>query len=274
MKIEGHVYVVTGGGNGIGREVVLKLLGRGARVAAVDISGRGLDQTAAEAGAARDRLTTHVLDITDRAAVEALPAAVIAAHGAVDGCILVAGIIQPFTTVEHLTYDAIEHVMNVNFYGPLYVTKTFLPLLRARPEAHLVAVSSMGGFVPVPGQTAYGASKAAMHLLFDGLHSELMDTNVHVTIVFPGAVGTDIAANSGVTFSAPAGDDAPAIPMLPAPDAAEQILRGMERGQYHVLVGSDARTMDLLTRLAPERAARLIWKQMRTLLPEDGAPRP
>ena len=214
---------------------MLKLLQRGAKVAAVDVSSAGLDPTAAQASAARDRPSTHPVDITDRAAVEALPAAVIAAQGEVDGCILVAGIIQPFTTIEALPYEAIEHVMNVNFYGPLYVTKTFLPLLRARPEAHLVAVSSMGGFVPVPGQTAYGASKAAMHLLFDGLHSELMDTNVHVTIVFPGAVGTDIAANS----------------------AAEQILNGMEHDRHPVVVGGDARTMDLLTRLAPERAARL-----------------
>lgn len=135
MQIEGKVFVVTGGGNGIGREVVLKLLQRGAKVATVDVSSAGLDPTAAQASAARDRLSTHPVYITDRAAVEALPAAVIAAHGAVDGCILVAGIIQPFTTIEALPYDAIEHVMNVNFYGPLYVTKTFLPLLRARPEA-------------------------------------------------------------------------------------------------------------------------------------------
>lgn len=83
--------------------------------------------------------------------------------------------------------------------------------------------------MPVPGQTGYGASKAALHLLFDGLHSELMDTNVHVTLVFPGAVGTDIAA-------------------------------------YHVLFGNDAKMMDVLTRIAPKRAARMMWKQMRSLL--------
>ncbi len=273
MRIPGKVFVVTGGGNGIGREVVLKLLERNARVAAVDVSAKGLAETVAKAGAAKDRLSTHELDLTDRAAVEALPAAVIADHGAVDGCILVAGIIQPFSTIAELPYDAIERVMNVNFYGPLYVTKTFLPLLRERPEAHLVAVSSMGGFVPVPGQTAYGASKAALHLLFDGLHSELMETDVRVTIVFPGAVGTDIAANSGVTFAAEPGDAASShIPMLPAPEAAEQILHGMEQDKYHVLVGNDARVMDVLTRIAPERAARLIWQQMRSLLKDETDP--
>ena len=94
MQTEGKVFVVTGDGNGIGREVVLKLLQRGAKVAAVDVSSAGLDPTAAQASAARDRLSTHPVDITDRAAVEALPAAVIAAHGAVDGCILVAGAVN------------------------------------------------------------------------------------------------------------------------------------------------------------------------------------
>jgi short-subunit dehydrogenase len=75
--------------------------------------------------------------------------------------------------VNELGYEAIERVMNVNFYGTLYMTKTFLPHLLTRPEAHVVNVSSMGGFLPVPGQVIYGASKAAVKLLTEGLHSEL-----------------------------------------------------------------------------------------------------
>jgi NAD(P)-dependent dehydrogenase (short-subunit alcohol dehydrogenase family) len=265
MNVQGKTLIVTGAANGIGREVALELLRRGARVAAVDLDAEALSELAASVPGAA--LTTHALDLTDRAAVEALPAAVIAAHGAVDGCILVAGIIQPFTTIANLPIEAIERVMNVNFYGPVYLTKALLPRLLERPEAHLVAVSSMGGFVPVPGQTAYGASKAALHLLFDGLHSELMDTAVRVTIVFPGAVGTDIAANSGVHIDLPA--DAPKIKALPAPNAATQLLDAMEADRYHAMIGNDARMLDLFTRLAPERAARMVWSQMKGLL--DGA---
>ncbi len=63
----------------------------------------------------------------------------------------------------------------------------------------MINVSAMGGFLPVPGQTIYGASKAAVKLFTEGLYSELMDTNVKITAVFPGAIGTNIAANSGVT---------------------------------------------------------------------------
>ena len=76
-------------------------------------------------------------------------------------------------------------MLAVNFWGPVHTTKAFLPHLVARPRAHLVNVSSMGAFLPVPGQTAYGASKAAVRLLTEGLHAELAGTSVSVTVVFP-----------------------------------------------------------------------------------------
>jgi NAD(P)-dependent dehydrogenase (short-subunit alcohol dehydrogenase family) len=153
MKVANKVFVVTGGGNGIGRQVVLALVHRGARVAAVDISEAGLKETVNLAGGLGSKISTHMLNITDQKAVEAFPEQVIAAHGSVDGLINVAGIIQPFVKVVDLTYDQIDRVMNVNFYGMLYMTKTFLPFLLKRPEAHIANVSSMGGFLPVPGQT-------------------------------------------------------------------------------------------------------------------------
>src|SRR5689334_11372158 len=141
MRISDRVFVVTGGGNGIGREVVLGLLARRARVAAVDLSAPGLDETARLASTKSDRLTTHVLSVADRAAVEKLPDEVIAAHGQVDGVVSVAGIVQRFAPVRDLTYDEIERVMAVNFWGVLNVSKAFLPLLLERPEASLVNVS-------------------------------------------------------------------------------------------------------------------------------------
>lgn len=123
MKVQNKVIVVTGGGNGIGRELVLNLLSRGARVAAVDIDEAGLQETARLAEQKKDRLSTHVVNITDRDAVAALPEQVISRHGAVDGVINNAGIIQPFVRVNDLDYAAIERVMNVNFYGTLFMTK-------------------------------------------------------------------------------------------------------------------------------------------------------
>ena len=268
MKVRNKVVVVTGGGNGIGRELVLNLLSRGACAAAVDISEPALQETVALAGANQDRLSTHVVNITDRAAVEALPDQVIAEQGAVDGLINCAGIIQPFVKLNELGFDAIERVMNVNFYGTLYMTKTFLPHLLERPEAHITNISSMGGFLPVPGQTIYGASKAAVKLMTEGLNSELRNTNVGVTVVFPGAIGTDIAAHSGVEIDIGADTSEAAARTTPPSEAAAKILDGMEKGRYRVLIGSDAALMDFLYRLSPKRAAGFIYSQMKELLGE------
>ncbi|MEK3683510.1 SDR family NAD(P)-dependent oxidoreductase [Paenibacillus sp. FSL R10-2736] len=121
----------------------------------------------------------------------ALPEQVIDQHGKVDGIINNAGIIHPFLKVNELEYDKIKLVMDINFYGTLYMVKSFLPYLLKRPVAHIANVSSMGGFLPVPGQTIYGASKAAVKLLTEGLRAELKDTNVKVTLVFPGGVSTN-----------------------------------------------------------------------------------
>lgn len=269
MKIQDKVILVTGGGSGIGRQLVLKLLARGASVAAVDINPDSLEETFQLAGDRKERLSTHVVDITDRAAVEALPDQVLARHGAVDGVINNAGIIQPFVRIKDLEYDAIQRVMNVNFFGTVYVTKTFLPYLLERPEAHIVSVSSMGGFLPVPGQTVYGAAKAAVKLFTEGLHSELMETNVQVTVIFQGSTATNIAENSGLT-DLPGADEEerPAIKTMTPEEAAEQIIKAVEKDSYQVYVGRDASLMNFLYRLMPERAARIIYNQMRSLLPE------
>lgn len=265
MKIESKVYVVTGGGNGIGRELVLNLLRRGARVAAVDINEAALQQTTELAGTLKERLSTHVVNIADRAAVEALPAAVLAAHQSVDGLINCAGIIQKFVKFKDLPYSEIDRMVDVNLYGTLFMTKTFIPYLLERPEAHIINVSSMGGFLPVPGQTIYGASKAAVKLFTEGLHSEMSGSNVHVTIVFPGAIQTNIASNSGAMIADP-GKGSGKMKTTPATVAAEVIVNGIERNSYRVLVGSDAKMMDFISRAAPKQAAAFITRAMGSLL--------
>jgi NAD(P)-dependent dehydrogenase (short-subunit alcohol dehydrogenase family) len=267
MKLREKVIVVTGGGSGIGRELVLGLLDRGASVAAADIRKENLDETA-ELANAGDRLSIFEVDVSDREAVHAFADNVVSAFGAVDGYVSNAGIIQPFVRLNELDYAAIERVLAVNLDGTIHMAKAFLPRLLQRPEAHIVNVSSMGGFLPVPGQTVYGASKAAVKLLTEGLYAELLDTAVRVSLVMPGAVATNISENSGV--AAPTGDepvDADATPTTTAEDAARIILDGVERDRFHIYVGRDAKTMSLLSRLAPKRATHLIYKKMKELLP-------
>jgi short-subunit dehydrogenase len=265
LKFSDKVVTVTGGGNGIGRQVVLELLRRGARVAAVDMRRESLDETATLADAG-EKLSTHVVDITDRTATEALPAAVLDAHGAVDGVINVAGIIQPFVLLNDLDYDVIERVINVNLYGTIHVDKAFLPHLLERAEAHLANVSSMGGYLPVPGQTIYGASKAAVKLLTEGLYAELLDSNVSVSIVFPGPVSTGITDNSGVEI--PGGEAAAEnsrIPTISPEEAASILLDGLEEDQLHIYLGRMASLMNVANRVAPKRSTHLIYRQMKSL---------
>lgn len=86
----------------------------------------------------------------------------------------------------------IERVINVNFYGTVYLTKAFLPHFLKRPEAQIVNISSMGGFISFPMQTIYGAAKAAVKIFTEGLYAELRETSVKVTVVHPGAIATNI----------------------------------------------------------------------------------
>jgi short-subunit dehydrogenase len=266
MRTAGKVITVTGAGNGVGRAVTVEALRRGGRVAAVDISEAGLAETERLA-AAGDRLSTHVIDITDKAAVAALPAQVAERHGAVDGLIHLAAIIQPFVRVKDLDDATIERVININWWGTLYLDRAFLPVLMERPEGHIVNTSSMGGFIPVPGQTIYGASKAAVKLLTEALHAECRGTPVRVTVVIPGGMATNMPANSGVSVAIDPAQAAKMASRLTTPEeAASQILNGMEKNAYRVLIGRDAKLMDLLYRVNPKGAAGLIARQMKSLL--------
>lgn len=270
MKIRDKVFVVTGGANGMGRQVALLLVAKGARVAVVDVDVAGLKETAALTAPQAGRISTHVVDVAERSATSALPDAVVAAHGAVDGLVNVAGIIHRFARLNDLEFGEIERVLNINLYGVLNVTKAFLPYLLKRPTAHITIVSSMASYAPVPGQAIYGASKAAVKMLAEGLNSELRDTNVRVSVVFPGAVKTDIAVNSGAMTLDENEATARSMRMLPSKVAAAKIVRGIEKDSRRVFVGLDALLLDKLNRLTPASAAKLIWSQMRDVLPPAG----
>ncbi|MCM3671007.1 SDR family NAD(P)-dependent oxidoreductase [Mesobacillus maritimus] len=260
MKVFEKVIVVTGAGGGIGRELVSQLLEKGAKVAAI-IHKSGLEDIKSLATIYGDNISTHIANLANREDVEKLPEEIISVHGCIDGMINNAGIIQPFHSVNDLDYEQIQRVMDVNFYGTLYMCKSFLPYLLDRPEAHITNVSSMGGFLPVPLQSIYCASKAAVKMLTEGLHLELRNTNVGVTIVFPGGVDTNLVRNAGIEIGKV---DKHSYKMLSPIDAAAIIIKGMENNQYRVLAGNDAKIMDFLYRLNPKKATSIIAKKITT----------
>lgn len=267
MNIQQKTFIITGAGGGIGAALVHEILQRGGSVAAVDLNKdslsllkQNLDDAMAE------RLSLHELNITDRSSISKLPAQVQKIHGSIDALINNAGIIQPFVRIAELDYPTIERVMDVNFYGPLYLIKEFLPYLLERPEGYVVNVSSMGGFLPVPGQSIYGASKAALKLMSEGLFAELQDTNVHVSTVFPGATNTNITKNSNVSIPDIEQASSGANMMISAPEAARIIVNGIERNKPLIYTGKDSNLMQRLYRLAPVKATKLISSKMKALL--------
>jgi short-subunit dehydrogenase len=151
--------------------------------------------------------------------------------------------------------------MDINFYGTLYMVKAFLPHLLNRPEAHIVNVSSMGGFLPVPGQSVYGASKAAVKLLTEGLSSELKDTNVNVSVVIPGGIATDIKKNSNIS-SKVSTDSSKANMVLTPEKAAELIIKTMERKKLRAYIGKDCNVMNMLYKISSVFAMGMINKVM------------
>ncbi|MBP1823299.1 SDR family NAD(P)-dependent oxidoreductase [Mycobacterium sp. OAE908] len=246
MDVAGNLFVVSGAGHGIGREVVLELLRRGGRVAAVDCDGVALTNLKGKAKSSVDRLSLHSTDVSSERGVAALSDQVRREHGRVDGLINVAGIIHRFAPVLDLSTEEMAEVMAVNYWGTVYMTKAFLPQLLSRPAAALVNVISAGALMPSPGQAAYCASKSAVKLFTDALHAELRDTTVTVTEIIPGAVLTDIARNSGVEVGdLPTGDAATAAGCVMPEDAARQIANGLVRGAFRVLIGEDAVAADL-----------------------------
>lgn len=266
MKLENKVIVVTGAGSGIGKELVLALIKKNAKVAAVDLRAESLDLLVKDLGEKANQISAYSLDISYQDAVLKLPEKIAKDLGEVDCVINNAGIIQPFERIEELDFEAINKVMNVNFYGTLYMVKAFLPYLLKRKEGYIANVSSMGGFLPVPGQSVYGASKAAVKLMTEGLYAELKDTNVGVSVVFPGATSTKISENSGVTIASASTSDSKSFKMLPASEAARLIILGIEREQLYIFTGQDSKMMNKIYRLSPKYATDLIAKKMESLL--------
>ena len=197
MNIRKKNVIVTGAASGLGKELTKQLLNKGCNVAAVDINKSNLDLLVDELKSSK--LKTYVVDMGSEDSIKKFRIEYKKDYSDVDIIINNAGIIQPFVKVEKLDDNTINKVMNINFFGPVNLIRYFMEdLIKDRSEQYIVNVSSMGGFFPFPGQTIYGASKAALKIFSEGLYAELEKTNVRVMIVLPGAMNTNITKNSNV----------------------------------------------------------------------------
>ncbi len=266
MNLENKVFVVTGGASGIGKELTYELLTNGSKVAVVDINEQSLKELYNDLIQFHDHLTIHCVDITSLEDVTKLSHTLQNTYSNIDGVINNAGIIHPFKSVDELTIVQIKRIIDVNFYGTLNMTKTFIPILMINNESIIVNVSSMGSFVPVSGQTIYGASKAAVKLLTEGLIAELSNTNIRVMVVFPGGVGTNIMDNSGVTMSKKMITLRKVIKLTTPKTAATKIIKGIRRNRKSLFIGIDSKFFYTISRISPRFASYVMNKMMRIIL--------
>ena len=253
-----RVAVVTGAGSGIGRALARQLAGRGAHLALSDIDEAGLAETVGMCEGTGVKVTSHRLDVADRAAMFAWADTVSAEHGRVNLVVNNAGVALGATIAEG-SVDDIEWLMNINFWGVVYGTKAFLPHLLTAGEGHVVNMSSVFGLISVPAQSAYNSAKFAVRGFTDALRMELdaAQCGVSATTVHPGGVKTNIARRARIdpSLEATAGtreEQARRFDRIAftTPDrAAKQILRAVERNRRRVLVGPDAKVIDLVSRL-------------------------
>lgn len=252
------VAVVTGAASGIGRALAARLAAEGvAGLALSDVNAEGLEETARALGGRENlRLTTHAVNVADLGAMREFAGDVLARHGRVTHLINNAGV-SLFGDVEEVSFEDIEWLMGVNFWGTVYAVKLFLPALRAQPAAHIVNVSSVFGFIAPPGNASYCASKFAVRGFTEALRHELEGTGVTVSCVHPGGVATNIARGGRLG----AGADAAGMEALvnfhtkvsrtTPEEAARVIVRGIKRRSRRILVGADARVIELVHRAAP-----------------------
>ena len=274
FEMKDGVAVVTGAASGMGADLAIGLAKRGAHLALADVDQQRLESFVNDLGNREVRISTHVVDIADRDAAAQLAGEVQETHGGATMLFNNAGVaLAGF--FDEVSEDRFDWLMQVNFHGPVRLVRAFLPVLEAANQAQIVNISSVGGLVGMPGQTAYTASKFAIRGFSEALRHELAGSTVGVTTVNPGGVDTRIADNAFL-----AGDQRAAKQRveefrknlkLSSAKAAEIILKGVVRRRGRILVGADARLIDFLQRLMPVSYLKVLSPLFSGVLTRDQA---
>ena len=277
--IQGSAAAVTGAASGIGRALALELAARGCDLALADRDEAGLQAVAAEIATSHPRkVSVHRVDVGDVNQIQQFAVAATSAHPALNIVINNAGValLGQFGEIEQAQ---MEWLININFWGVVHATRAFLPQLSRQPAAHIVNLSSLFGIIAPPGQTAYCAAKFAVRGFSESLRHELAMANssVRLSVVHPGGVSTNIVRNSrtgtGVTDNArrvQSIERFDAIAKTTPAAAAQRIIKGIEKNQPRILIGNDARFMDLLQRFRPATYWAVLAKRIEKMAAKAG----
>ncbi len=256
MDWKDKVALVTGASSGIGLAVARKIVARGGRVALVARTEATLLKIARELG--DDRATSFPLDVTDNAALAALPKRVVARFGRIDVVVNNAGVNHRGELAER-TADELEQIIHTNLVAPIRLTHAALPHLGR--GGFVVNVASLAGKVPVPHEATYSASKSGLRAFSRALDVELSDHGVRVCTVNPGPVDTgffgDLEAVPNLVFSQP---------MSSAEQVADAVLQAIETGAHEIDVPAVSGKLATLGYLSPR-----LFTALRPIFAKRGA---
>ncbi|MEA3140046.1 MAG: hypothetical protein QOK23_2215 [Gammaproteobacteria bacterium] len=260
FPFQGSAAAITGAASGIGRALALELAARGSDVALADVDQAGLESIAQEIISSHGRrVTINRVDVADPKQIQGFALSATAEFPSLNLVINNAGVAL-LGQFDEFDLSQMAWLMDINFWGVVRGTRAFLPHLKTRPRAHIVNISSIFGIIAPPGQSAYSASKFAVRGFSEALRHELARSNssVRLSVVHPGGVKTNIArkarAGSSLRESSTSnelGDRFERMARTTASEAAQRIVRGIERNEPRILIGADARFLDIVQRLMP-----------------------
>ncbi len=270
-NLQDKVVVITGAASGIGKALAQQFAKAGSHLALNDFNETGLLQTIEELKPlSSEKIISAAFDVSKVENFEKFAQQISEEFGRVDIVINNAGVALGRVSVEEVEYKDFEWVMNINFWGMVYGTKTFLPLLKKQSEAALVNISSIFGIAGIGHQGPYCASKFAIRGLTESLRMEAMMDFPHVKIhsVHPGGIKTNIAKNSRWAGEIDSDEKQEEVTkrfekmFITTPEsAAATIVKGIQKKRSKILIGKDAKQLDLMVRLMPQGYTKLVINQ-------------
>lgn len=257
MKFNGHVVWITGASSGIGEATALAFAREGARLVLSSRRAEELERVR-RACVRPDEHLVVPLDLARSETFPALVADVLARCGRVDVLVNNGGVSQRAFAAD-ATLEVERALMEIDYFGPVALTKVVLPSMRARRSGHVVVISSVMGYLGTPGRSTYAAAKHALHGYFDSLRAEVWREGIKVTLVCPGYVRTAVSANAlGPRGEANGPANAAPDRGIPAERCARAILRGVARRREEVIVGGWEVAGIYLKRFTPWLLSRIV----------------
>lgn len=266
-NFKNKVAAITGAGSGMGQQLAVLLAKQGCHISISDVNEKGLAETLELVKGYDVRVTSKKVNVADREQVKAWAAETVQNHGSVNMIFNNAGVALA-ATVEGESYEELEWLMGINYWGVVYGTKEFLPYLKQSGEGHIINTSSIFGLTSQPTQSAYNSSKFAVRGFTESLRQELDIENCGVSAlcVHPGGIRTNIANDARLSDSMKKIGMNPEksiksfnkLMRKPAVEASQEILDAVLKNKRRLLIGGDAVTVDLMQRILPTGYQKIV----------------